>query len=52
MLTVEFPSGSILSFDSHEAPARAQIRAGTPLTVRDERDGTKQVLWAPEDFDN
>jgi hypothetical protein len=49
MLTVEFPNGSSLSFDGPEALARAvqTIRAGTPVVVRDERDGSRAVLWAP-----
>ena len=51
MLCVEFPNGSQMDFDSVEALTRAvqSIRAGTPLIVRDERDGTKQVVWAPGD---
>jgi hypothetical protein len=51
MLTVEFPNGSQLDFEDAQALARAvqQMRSGTPLIVRDERDGTKQVLWAPGD---
>jgi hypothetical protein len=49
MLTVEFPSGSSLSFESPEALARAvqNIRAGTPIVVRSEKDGSREVLWAP-----
>ena len=37
MLTVEFPSGQRLDFDSPEALARAvqSIRAGKPIVVRD-----------------
>ena len=53
MLCVEFPNGTQIDFDSPEALARAvaQMRSGTPVIVRDERDGTKQVLWAPGDED-
>ncbi len=53
MLFAELPSGHRLDFESPEALARAvaQIRAGTPIVVRDELDGTKQVLWAPGDDD-
>jgi hypothetical protein len=53
MLCVEFPNGSHLDFETPEALARAlgSMRAGTPLIVRDERDGTKQVVWAPGDED-
>ena len=53
MLSVEFPSGAELVFDCPEALARAlqHMRAGTPLIVRDEHDGTKQVVWAPSDAD-
>ncbi len=29
----------------------ALIRAATPVVVLDERDGTKQVVWAPGDED-
>jgi hypothetical protein len=28
-----------------------QIRAGTPIIVRDEKDGSRAVLWAPGDED-
>jgi hypothetical protein len=31
--------------------ALAQIRSGTPLVVRDEGSGQREVLWAPEDQD-
>ena len=53
MLYVELPNGTHLDFDSPEALARAvaQMRAGTPLVVRDERDGSRAVLWAPGDED-
>ena len=53
MLYVELPNGTQLDFETREALARAvqAIRAGTPVIVRDERDGTKQVLWAPGDED-
>ena len=46
-------NGERMDFDTPEALARAvqSVRAGTPLVVRDERDGTKQVLWAPGDVD-
>jgi hypothetical protein len=39
--------------ESPQALERAlgAMRGGTPLVVRDERDGTKQVLWAPGDAD-
>ena len=50
MPTVEFPNGSQIDFDSPEALANAiqHIRAGTPLIVRDEKDGSRAVVWAPE----
>jgi hypothetical protein len=53
MLTVEFPSGSSLSFDSSQALARAvqQIRAGTPIIARSEKDGRREIVWAPGDED-
>ena len=53
MLSVEFPNGSQIDFDSPEALANAiqHIRAGTPLVVRDEKDGSRAVLWAPGDED-
>jgi hypothetical protein len=53
MLTVEFPSGSSLSFDGPEALARAvqNMRGGFPIVVRDEKDGSRAVLWAPGDED-
>jgi hypothetical protein len=49
--TVELPSGSQLDFETPEALERAlgAMKGGTPLVVRDERDGSKQVLWAPGD---
>ena len=53
MLSVEFPNGSQIDFESPEALARAvqNMRAGTPLIVRDEKDGSRAVLWAPGDED-
>ena len=53
MLYVELPNGTHLDFETAEALARAvaQMRSGTPVIVRDERDGSKQVLWAPGDED-
>ena len=53
MLCVEFPNGSQIDFDSPEALANAiqHIRAGTPIVVRSEKDGSREVLWAPEDLD-
>ena len=53
MPTIELPSGAELVFDCPEALARAvqSIRAGTPIIVRDEKDGSRAVLWAPEDQD-
>jgi hypothetical protein len=51
MLCIELTNGTQLEFETPEALARAveQICCGTPLIVRDERDGSKQVLWAPDD---
>ena len=53
MLTVELPNGNRLDFDSPEALARAvqSIRAGTPIVVRSEKDGSREVVWAPGDED-
>jgi hypothetical protein len=53
MLFAEFPSGQRLDFESPEALARAvqSIRAWTPIVVRDEKVGTRAVVWAPEDLD-
>jgi hypothetical protein len=53
MLYVELPNGTHLDFDSPEALARAvaQMHSGVPFIVRDEKDGTKQVLCAPENLD-
>ena len=50
---VELPPDSQLDFRKPTGPrTRAGSNAGgTPLVVRDERDGTKQVLWAPGDAD-
>ena len=51
MLCVEFPNGQQIDFETPEALERAlgTMRGGTPLIVRDERDGSVQVLWAPGD---
>jgi hypothetical protein len=51
--SLNYLPGQRLDFESPEALARAMmaIRAGTPVIVRDERDGAKQVLWAPGDED-
>jgi hypothetical protein len=53
MLCVEFPNGSQIDFESPEALANAiqHIRAGTPIVVRDEKSGEREVLWAPGDED-
>jgi hypothetical protein len=53
MLCVEFPNGLQLDFENAEALARAvqQIRAGTPIVVRSEKDGSREVIWAPGDED-
>jgi hypothetical protein len=44
MLSVEFPNGSQIDFETPEALARAvaQIRAGTPIVVRSEKDGSRE----------
>jgi hypothetical protein len=51
MISVELPSGAELVFDSTEAFARAvaQIRSGTPIVIRDEKSGQREVVWAPGD---
>jgi hypothetical protein len=53
MLYAEFPSGVRLDFETPEALARAvaQIKASTPIIVRDEKSGQREVLWAPGDAD-
>ena len=53
MLFAEFPSGQRLDFETPEALAHAlqQVRAGTPIVVRSEKDGSREVLWAPGDED-
>ena len=53
MLFAEFPSGQRLDLETPEALARAvqSIRAGTPIVVRSEKDGSREVVWAPEDLD-
>jgi len=53
MLCVEFPNGSQIDFESPEALARAvqNIRAGTPIIVRSEKDGSREILWTPTDED-
>jgi hypothetical protein len=53
MIIVAFPNGSQLDFETPEALARAvaPIRAGTPIIVRSEKDGSREVLWAPGDDD-
>jgi len=51
MIALEFPSGTQLHFETPEALARAvaQIKAGTPVVVRDEKDGSRAIVWAPGD---
>jgi hypothetical protein len=53
MLFAEFPNGARLDFETPEALARAvaQIKAGTPIVVRSEQTGERQVVWAPGDED-
>ena len=53
MLFAEFPPGKRLDFENPEALANAlqHIRAGTPIIMRDEKDGSRAVLWAPGDED-
>jgi hypothetical protein len=53
MLAVELPNGNQLDFETPEALARAvaQIRGGIPIIVRSEKDGSREVLWAPENLD-
>jgi hypothetical protein len=53
MIFAELPSDQRLDFESPEALANAiqHMRAGTPLIVRDEKDGSRAVLWAPGDED-
>ena len=53
MLYVELPNGTHLDFETAEALARAvaQMRSGTPIVVRSEQTGERQVLWAPGDED-
>ena len=51
MLFVELTNGQQLDFESPEALARAlgAMRAGEPIVVRSEKDGSREVLWAPGD---
>ena len=51
MLFAEFPNGARLGFETPEALANAvqHMRAGTPLVVRDEKSGQREVVWAPGD---
>ena len=53
MLCIELTNGTEMCFDSPEALARAvqSIRAGTPIVVRSEKDGSREVVWAPGDED-
>ena len=53
MFFLELPSGAQVDFDSAEALERAvrSITAGTPVVVRSEKDGSREVLWAPGDDD-
>ena len=52
MLTAELPNDR-LDFDTPEALARAvqSIKAGTPIVVRDEKSGEREVVWAQGDED-
>jgi hypothetical protein len=49
MLTLELPNGTHMDFENAEALAQQRIREGKPIVVRDEHDGSVEVLWAPED---
>ena len=53
MLYVELPNGAQLDFETPEALANAiqHIKAGTPIVVRDEKSGEREVVWAPGDED-
>jgi hypothetical protein len=51
MLFAEFPSGQRLDFETPEALANAvqHVRAGTPIVIRDEKSGEREIVWAPCD---
>ena len=50
---MSFPSGAQLAFESPEALARAvaTIKSGTPIVVRSEQTGEREVVWAAGDED-
>ena len=51
MLTLALPNGTHMDFENAEALELAlqRLREGKPIVVRDEHDGTVEVLWTPED---
>ena len=51
MSFVELPTGAQLDFETPEAFERAlgAMRAGTPVIVRDEKSGQREIVWAPGD---
>ena len=51
MLTLALPNGSHMDFENAEALELAlqRMREGKPIVVRDEKDGSREVLWSPED---
>jgi hypothetical protein len=46
-------NGTQLTFEDAEALTKAVQcrRAGTPIIVRSEKDGRREVVWSPEDVD-
>ena len=51
MVCLELPNDSYIDFETIEGlfSALEHIRDRTPITIRSEKDGVRQVLWAPED---
>jgi hypothetical protein len=51
MPLLELPNGAHIDFETIEGlfSALEHIRARKPIIIRSEKDGGRQVLWAPED---
>jgi len=51
MVCLELPNGTYIDFETVEGlfSALEHIRDRKPIIIRSEKDGVRQVLWAPED---
>jgi hypothetical protein len=51
MVCIELPNGAYIDFETIEGlfSGLEHIRDRKPIIIRSEKDGVRQVLWAPED---